>query len=154
MPSYFFWKMRATPGACIKPGCFARRPLCHKANLLSCVARRPLFHKVNLPRCEARRRHFIMTCDIFGTGQTNILALCYLFGKTWPKNFVNCLHFNSVWTGLFKGGLREERGVSAKFEFRSESFILSTSWCLDALKNNGENYPKKCFWTKDKGNLG
>ena len=22
-----------------------------------------------------------MTCDIFGTGQTNILALCYLFGK-------------------------------------------------------------------------
>ena len=27
-------------------------------------------------------RYFIMTCDIFGTGQTNILALCYLFGKT------------------------------------------------------------------------
>ena len=26
---------------------------------------------------------FIMTCDIFGTGQTNILALCYLFGKTY-----------------------------------------------------------------------
>ena len=24
-----------------------------------------------------------MTCDIFGTGQTNILALCYLFGKTY-----------------------------------------------------------------------
>ena len=46
----------------------------HKVNLLSCVvARRPLCHKVNLPRCEARRRHFIMTCDIFGTGQTNIL---------------------------------------------------------------------------------
>ena len=98
--------MRATPGACIKPGCLARRPLCHKVNLtasceaqrllchkvnlLSCVSRRPLFHKVNLPRCEARRRplfhkvnlprcearrhHFIMTCDIFGTGQTNILA--------------------------------------------------------------------------------
>ena len=82
--------MRATPGACIKPGCLARRPLCHKVNLpasceaqrllchkvylLSCVARRPLFHKVNLPRCEARRHHFIMTCDIFGTGQTNILA--------------------------------------------------------------------------------
>ena len=90
--------MRATPGACIKPGCLARRPLCHKVNLpasceaqrllchkvnlLSCVARRPLFHKVNLPRCEARRRHFIMTCDIFGTGQTDILALSYLFGKT------------------------------------------------------------------------
>ena len=24
-----------------------------------------------------------MTCDIFGTGQRNILALCYLFGKTY-----------------------------------------------------------------------
>ena len=23
-----------------------------------------------------------MTCDILGTEQTNILALCYLFGKT------------------------------------------------------------------------
>ena len=94
----FLWKMRATPGACIKPGCLARRPLCHKVNLpasceaqrllchkvnlLSCVARRPLFHKVNLPRCEARRHHFIMTCDIFGAGQTNILALCYLFGNS------------------------------------------------------------------------
>ena len=73
--------MRATPSACIKPGCLARRPLCHKVNLLSCVARRPLCHEVNLPGCEARRRH--MTCDIFGTGQTNILALCYLFGKTY-----------------------------------------------------------------------
>ena len=47
--------------------------------------RRPLCHKVNLPRCEARRRHFIMTCDIFGTGQTNILGLCYLFGKTYKQ---------------------------------------------------------------------
>ena len=90
--------MRATPGACIKPGCLARRPLCHKVNLpasceaqrllchkvnlLSCVAKRPLFHKVNLPRWEARRHHSIMTCDIFGTGQTNILSLCYLFGET------------------------------------------------------------------------
>ena len=55
----------------------------------SCLARRPLCHKVNLPRCEARRRYFIMTCDIFGTGQTNILArgtqrlfsIKYLFGE-------------------------------------------------------------------------
>ena len=141
--------MRATSGACIKPGCLAWRPLCnkvnllasceaqrllcHKVNLLSCVAsrpwcrrvnlpscvarrplfhnvnlpaceawrrplfhkvnlptcealRRPLFHKVNLPRCEARRHHFIMTCDFFGTGQTNTLALCYLFGKMWPTH--------------------------------------------------------------------
>ena len=62
-----------------------RRPLCHEVNLPSCVARRPLCHKVNLPRCEARRRRFIMTCDIFGTGQTNILGLCYLFGKTYKQ---------------------------------------------------------------------
>ena len=90
------WKMCATPRACIKPVCFARRPLCHKVNLPSCVARRPLCHKVNLPSCvarwplwhkvnqpscvawrplrhkvnlpryDARRRHFIMTCDIYG----------------------------------------------------------------------------------------
>ena len=70
--------------------CVARRPLCHKVNLprcevnLSiCVARRPFCHKVNLPRCESRRRHLIMTCDIFGTGQTNTLTLCYLLGKTY-----------------------------------------------------------------------
>ena len=53
--------------------------------LQSCVARRPLCHKVNLPRCEARRHLFIMTCDIFCTGQTNILGLCYSFGKTLYK---------------------------------------------------------------------
>ena len=48
------WKMCATPRACIKPVCFARRPLCHKVNLPSCVARRPFCHKVNLPSCVAR----------------------------------------------------------------------------------------------------
>ena len=53
--------------------------------LQSCVARRSLCHKVNLPRCEARRHRFIMTCDIFCTGQTNILGLCYSFGKTLYK---------------------------------------------------------------------
>ena len=100
--------MSATPGACIKPGlvrrplchkvnlpsCVARQPLCHKVNLPrcevnlpSCVARWPLCHKANLPRCEARRRHLIMTCDIFGTGQTNTLTLCYLLGKSYkPAN--------------------------------------------------------------------
>ena len=52
-------------------------------NPLSRVARRPLCHKVNLPRCEARRRHLIMTCNIFGTSQTNTLTLCYLLGKTY-----------------------------------------------------------------------
>ena len=70
------------------PGCVARRPLCHnvnlprcEVNLSSCVVRRPLRHKVNLLRCEAWRRHLIMTCDIFGTGQTNTSTLCYLLGK-------------------------------------------------------------------------
>ena len=71
------WKMCATPGACVGPGCLARRPLCHKVNIPNSVARRPLCHKVNLPRYEARRRHFIMTCDIYGTGQTNSLGLCF-----------------------------------------------------------------------------
>ena len=64
------------------------RPLCHKVNLPSCVARRPLCHKVNLPRCKAWRRHFIMTRDIFGTEQTNILGLCYFFGKTYKQSTV------------------------------------------------------------------
>ena len=75
--------------ASMKPGCLARRPSCHKVNLPSCVvakrplchkvnlpsgvvARRPLCQKVSLPRCEARRRLLILTCDIFGTKQTNI----------------------------------------------------------------------------------
>ena len=63
----------------------SRRPLSHKVNLQSYLARRPLCHKVNLPKSEARRRRFIMTCDIFGTGQTNILSLCNLFGKTYKQ---------------------------------------------------------------------
>ena len=40
---------------------------------------------VNLPRCEARWRHLTMTCDFFGTEQTNTLTLCYLFGKTYKS---------------------------------------------------------------------
>ena len=64
--------------------------MCHKVNLPSCVARQPLCHKVNLPRgCEARRRHLIMTSDIFGTGQTNTLTLCYLLGKTYKPAHSN-----------------------------------------------------------------
>ena len=98
-----FWKcVRLLVHASMKPRCLARRPLCHKVNLPSCVgrqplchkvnllrceARRPLCHKVNLQRCEARRRYLIMTCDIFGTGQTNIFALCYLFGKTYKPAY-------------------------------------------------------------------
>ena len=54
-----------------------------QSKFTSCVARQPLCHKVNLPRSEARRRHLTMTCDIFGTGQTNTLTLCYLLGKTY-----------------------------------------------------------------------
>ena len=83
--SKFTGKLRAQHLLCHKVNllsCIVKRPLCYGVNLPSRVARRPLFHKVNLPRCEARRYHFIMTCDIFGTGQTNILSLCYLFGKT------------------------------------------------------------------------
>ena len=65
--------------------------MCHKVNLPSCEARRPLCHKGYLPSCvarpptegEARRPHLIMTCDIFGTGKTNTLTLCYLLGKTY-----------------------------------------------------------------------
>ena len=83
------------------PSCVAQQPLCHKVKLPSCVAwrlshkvnipswaaQRPLCHKVNLPRCEARRHHFIMTCDVFGSGQTNILAPCYLFRKTYKPAY-------------------------------------------------------------------
>ena len=51
----FLWKMRATPGACIKPGCLTRRPLCHKVNLpASCEAQRLLCHILKLS-CVARR---------------------------------------------------------------------------------------------------
>ena len=46
---------------------------------------------------------------------------------------------------------------SAKFEFRFESFkskftlILSVSkLMIGCSKNNRENYPRKCFWTKEK----
>ena len=57
--------------------------LCHKVTLPSCVTQQLLWHKVNLSRCEAGRRHLIMTCNIFGTGQTNTLTLCYLLGKAY-----------------------------------------------------------------------
>ena len=74
----------------------------HKGSLPSCVVGRgPLNHKVSLPRCEARWRHFIMTCDILGTGKTNILALCYLFGKKpihQPKVAPHSCHWNQRYT--------------------------------------------------------
>ena len=67
------------------PSCVAWWPLCHKVNLQTCVAQRSLGYKGSLPRCEARWCRFIMTCDIFGTGKTNILGLCYSFGKTYKQ---------------------------------------------------------------------
>ena len=81
-PSYFSAWFVTVFGKCV-------RLLVHAWMKPSCLARRPLCHKVNLPRCEARRRYFIMTCDIFGTEQTNILArgtqrlfsTKYLFGE-------------------------------------------------------------------------
>ena len=39
---------------------------------------------------------------------------------------------------------------TAKTVFSHLKFFLSSSWCLDALQNKGENYPRKCFWTKEK----
>ena len=53
---HFLWKICATPDACIKPGCLARRPLYHKVNLLGYVAQRPLCHEVYLPRCSNTSR--------------------------------------------------------------------------------------------------
>ena len=88
MARHCLWKMCATPGARInETGLLSSAAvlpqsesteLCSPAAVmpqsksLSCVARRPLCNKVNLPRCEAWQRHFIMTCDISGAGQTNI----------------------------------------------------------------------------------
>ena len=100
--------------------------MCYKVNLPSCVARQPLCHKVNLPRCEARRRHFIMTCDIFGTGQTN--TLCYLLGKCINQPTVAPLlsHWNqharpnywkSYWRELHIHSIEGFDKVCAKFEF-------------------------------------
>ena len=113
--------------------------LCSSAAVLSqskftsWVARQPLCHKVNLPRREARRRHLTMTCDIFGTGQTNTLTLCYLLGKTYKPahssaaleslkltRSTKLLEKLMTWAAhTFHWGFDR---VSAKFEFRSESF--------------------------------
>ena len=114
------------------PSCVARRPLCHKVNPSSCVARIPLCHKVNLPRCEARRPYLIMTCDIFGTRQTNTLTLCYLLGKTYkPAHSSAALESlkSTRSTKLLEKLSTEPHTHStkglvecAKFEFRCESF--------------------------------
>ena len=113
--------------------------LCSSAAVLShskftsCAARRPLCQKVNLPRCEARRRHLTMTCDIFVTGQTNTLTLCYLVGKTYKsahssatleslKSTRSTNYWKSYWREPHTRSIEGFDRVSAKFEFRCESF--------------------------------
>ena len=161
MVRHCLWKMCAIPGACIKPGlvglplchkvnllscvarqplsghrvnlssCVAQRPLCHKVNLPSCVARQLLCHKVNLLKCEARRHHLIMTCDIFGTGQTNTLTLMLFIRKNSPTVAPLSSHWNqharpnywkSYWREPHTHSIEGFDRVSAKFEFRCESF--------------------------------
>ena len=83
-----------------------------------------------------------------------LVRLSYLLGKA---VFINLVEGKlNPRAGLFKAGFRWPR-VSGKFEFRFErlkskfsSIFLSASWWLDALKNNRGNYPRKCFWTKEK----
>ena len=124
------------------PRCVARRPLCQKVNLPSCVARQPLCHKVNLLRCEinlpscvawllshnvnllrceARPRHLITTCDIFGTRS-------YLLGKLYKpllshwNQHARPNYWKSYWRELHTHSIEGFDRVSAKFEFRCESF--------------------------------
>ena len=115
------------------PSCVARPPLCHKVNLPSCVAWQPLCHKVNLPRCEAQRRHLIMTCDIFGTEQTNTLTLCYFLGNTSKpahssatlellKSTCSTKLLEKLLTYMHTHSIEGFDRVSAKFEFSCESF--------------------------------
>ena len=70
---------------CMHQTGFSSAAVMPQSKFTSCIARQPLCHKVNLPRCEARRRHLTMTGDIFGTGQTNTLTVCYLLGKTYKS---------------------------------------------------------------------
>ena len=107
-----------------------------QSKFTSCVARQPLCHKVNLPKREARRqrrRHLTMTCDIFGTGQTNTSTLCYLMGKTY-KSAHSSTTLESLKstrsTNCWKSYLREPHTrsiegfdrVSAKFDTDVKAF--------------------------------
>ena len=38
----------------------------------------------------------IMTCDIFGTRQTNTLTLCYLLGKTYKQAHSNAIQVTEI----------------------------------------------------------
>ena len=103
------------------PSCVARRPLCHKVNLPSCVARRPLCHKVNLPWSEARRGHFILTCDIFGTGQTKIFS-SMLFIRKKLVNQLSVAPLKSLKSTHSTKLLKIDIDVSHTFHLRLWSF--------------------------------
>ena len=127
-----FSSAAVTPQSKFTELCSSAAVLSH-SKFTSCVTRQPLCHKVNLPRCEARRRHLTMTCDIFGTGQTNTLTLCYLLGKTYKsahcsatleslKSTRSTNYWKSCWREPHTCSIEGFDRVSAKFEFRCESF--------------------------------
>ena len=89
MIRHCLWKMCVTPVACInETGLFSSAAVVPQSKYPSCVARRP-FGVTQSKSAEliARGRHFIMTCDIFGTETNEHLALCYLFGKTYKPAY-------------------------------------------------------------------
>ena len=47
-------------------------------------------------RCQARRRHFIMTCDIFGTGQTNVTSPQWRHSSNWNQ-YTRPNYWKSYW---------------------------------------------------------
>ena len=61
----------------------ARSVYGHMITKFSRMGRLPHFLSYGPPPTRGASRLFILTCDVFGTGKTNILALCYLFGKTY-----------------------------------------------------------------------
>ena len=90
--------------ACIKSGCLARRPLCHRVNLLSCVARRPLFNKV-YRECEAWRRLFVTVLN-------SMIYIIYILLPCFCIIFPRFFWFSTWWsyhkkTDMFKKGLLE-----------------------------------------------
>ena len=91
--------------------------------------------------------HYWVTCAI-NKGVTEINTLDQIIGKVMDMSRTH-VPLN-VLIGLVRN-LNSD--VKAFKPVNSMWFILSTSWWLDGVKNNRENYPKKCFWRKKK-NLG
>ena len=58
----------------------------------------------------------------------------------------------NTWAGLFNAWVKitQARKVSAKFDFRRESFILSSGCWSDALKNNKKITQRNVFEQKKK----